>query len=189
MAGKKPIFITGANAKLKVNNKTMAYAQDVSYTVAVDTIPIETMGRYEAVTNEPVNYSVAGEFSIVRYTKAAAEIADDSGAVIDGANTDGNGLGAIYGSTNNPSDINGLASHVNPSNLLQSQSWDLEVYQKGAGAADSVPVLKIKDCRITRKSGGLNKRGILVERISFVGVLHEDDSFSVGTSGDSDLSS
>jgi len=181
MAGKKPIFITGANAKLKVNGKTMAYAQDVSYTVAVDTIPVETMGRYEAVTNEPVNYSVAGEFAIVRYTRAAKA----ASAGIENGATNGNGLGQISGSAANSN----MSSNINPSEMLTSQSWDLEVYQKGAGADvnESLPVIKVKDCRITRKSGGLNKRGILVERISFVGVLHEDDSFTVGKSGDSDL--
>lgn len=177
---KKPIFITGANAKLKVAGKTMAYAQDVSYSVAVDTIPIETMGRYEAVTNEPVNYSVAGEFAIVRYTKAAKTL--DVG--IEGGAANGNGLGAI-----GQGDAK-LSNHIDPSSLLKSATWTLEVFQKGAGGTSAVgvsPIIKIKDCRITRKSGGLNKRGILVERISFVGVLHEDDSFSVGASGDSDL--
>lgn len=182
---KKPIFITGANAKLKVDGKTMAYAQDVSYSVSIDTIPIETMGRYEAVTNEPVNYSVAGEFAIVRYTAAAVTAA----VGIDGSATGGNGLGNIKG-TANPTHT--LSSHVNPGKLLESITWDLEVYQKGAGAGTNAPVIKVKDCRITRKSGGLNKRGILVERISFVGLLHEDESMTgtlaVSTSGDTDLS-
>jgi hypothetical protein len=178
---KKPIFLTGANAKLKIDGKTFAYAQDVSYNVSVDTIPIETMGRYEAVTIEPVNYSVGGEFSIVRYTKAAAA----TGAGIDGSNIDGNGLGSVKGTNNSAL---GLSSHIDPSELLQSQTWDLEIFQKGAGANDSKPVIKVKDCRITRIGGGLNKRGILVERVSYVGLLHEDESFEVGRSGDADLS-
>ena len=183
---KKPIFITGANAKLKVDGKTFAYAQDVSYSVAVDTIPIETMGRYEAVTNEPVNYSVAGEFAIVRYTSAAVT----ASAGIDSAATGGNGLGNVKGTNNSTL---GLSSHINPGKILDSQTWDLEVFQKGAGAGSNAPVIKVLDCRITRKSGGLNKRGILVERISFVGLLHADESMTgagleIAKSGDSDLS-
>jgi hypothetical protein len=183
---KKPIFITGANAKLKVDGKTFAYAQDVSYSVAVDTIPVETMGRYEAVTNEPVNYSVAGEFAIVRYTSSAVA----ASAGIDNPATGGNGLGAVKGTNNS---AKALSSHVNPGEMLNSATWDLEVYQKGVGAADTVPVIKVTDCRITRKSGGLNKRGILVERISFVGILHSDDSTTaanstqISNSGDTDL--
>jgi hypothetical protein len=56
MAGKTPSFITGATAKIKIGALTMAYAQDVSYNTTVTTIPIETMGRYEVVSNEPVAY-------------------------------------------------------------------------------------------------------------------------------------
>lgn len=183
MANRKPVFITGANAKIKVDGKTMAYAQDVSYSVSVDTIPIETMGRYEAVTIEPVNYSVAGEFSIVRYTAAGVTAgALTGGNVIDKSAANGNGVGQI-----------GIDDNVNPGNLLDSLSWDLEVFQKGVGTGGSTAndknslIIKILDCRVTRKSGGLNKRGILVERISFVGLLHSDDSVTVSRSGDTDL--
>lgn len=175
MAQKKPIFVTGANAKIQVDGKTFAYAQDVSYAVSVDTIPIETMGRYEAVANEPVNYSAAGELSVVRYTKLAG------GANMPGTNANGNGLGIAAGSTN------GLRSdEFNPGNMLLSQTWDLVVFQKAAGQND-LAFIKLTDCRFNRKSSGLNKRGIWVERLSFVAILHQDDSFAAGGSGDTDF--
>lgn len=186
MAGKKPSFITGANAKIKVGGKTFAYAADVSYQVAVDTIPIETMGRYEAVTNEPVNYSVAGELSVVRYTGIAKQ------NNMPGTNTGGNGLGKVDYTTGG-----NASNELNPGNILFSQTWDLAVFQKEQVAAttagqtatvtDSVEFITIKDCRFTRKSAGLNKRGILVDRLAFVGVLADDESFDVSFSGDTDL--
>lgn len=177
MAGIKPAFITGANAKIKVANKTFAYASDVSYQIVVDTIPIETMGRYEAVTNEPVNYSVAGELSIVRYTKQTATIGIPNTA------TNGNGLGAVT----NASSVGKVSDQFDPSQMLASETFDLEVFQKLAGGAISDAVIKIMNCRFTRKSAGLNKRGILIDRLSFVGILGQDDSFSVGGSGEQDL--
>src|ERR1035437_356562 len=119
MAGKKPSFITGANAKIKVGGKTFAYAADVSYQIAIDTIPIETMGRYEAVSNEPVNYSVAGELSVVRYTG----IANKNNMA--GAAANGNGLGNVNYKTGG-----NAADEINPANMLISQTWDLNVYQK-----------------------------------------------------------
>lgn len=186
MAAKKPSFVTGANAKIKVGGKTFAYASDVSYQVAVDTIPIETMGRYEAVSNEPVNYSVAGELSVVRYTSIAKQ------NNMPGTNAGGNGLGKVDYTTGG----NG-ANEINPGNILMSQTWDLSVFQKeqtasttGGGTAqvtDSVEFITIKDCRFTRKSAALNKRGILVDRLSFVGILAHDDSFDSSNSGDTDL--
>lgn len=179
MAGKKPSFVTGANAKIKAGNLTLAYAQDVSYATTVDVIPIETMGRYESVTNEPVGYRVEGNLNIVRYTK----IAQQNG--MSGAAAGGNGVGKWNFSTG------GVAKeHVNPGDLLASQTWDLEVFQKfdDGGAIGSELVIKVKDCRFRSKGGAVNKRGILVESFSFVGILGEDDSFTASNSGDSDLS-
>lgn len=187
MAAKKPSFITGANAKIKVGGKTFAYAADVSYTMSVDTIPVETMGRYEAVTNEPVNYSVAGELSVVRYTSIAKNNS------MPGTNTGGNGLGKVDYTTGG-----NAANEINPGNILFSQTWDLSVFQKeqaaataGGGTAnvtESVEFITIKDCRFTRKTSSLNKRGLLVDRLAFVGVLADDDSFDASNSGDIDLS-
>jgi hypothetical protein len=188
MAGKKPSFITGANAKIKVDGKTFAYASDVSYQVVVDTIPIETMGRYEAVTNEPVNYSVAGELSVVRYTN----IAYDGG--MPGTSQKGNGLGNATFSSGSGN----RSYEINPGNLLLSKTWDLAVYQKtqtsetAGGETASidnalVEFITIKDCRFTRKSAALNKRGVLVDRLSFVGILADDESFDASYSGDTDL--
>ncbi len=187
MAQKKVSFITGANAKIKVGGKTFAYASDVSYQVTVDTVPIETMGRYEAVSNEPVNYSVAGELSVVRYTSIAQTNS------MPGAATGGNGLGKVTATTGGT-----MSEHINPGNLLLSQTWDLSVYQKTqtavtAGGATAVTTeadefITIKDCRFTRKSAALNKRGILVDRLAFVGIMADDESFDSSGSGDTDLS-
>ena len=181
MAGVIPAFVTGATAKIKAGGLTFAYAQDVSYRVSVDTIPVETMGRYEAVTNEPVNYSVAGELSVVRYTKLAAN------AGLPGTNSSGNGLGNAAWSTGGTG-----SDQFNPGVLIASKTWDLEVFQKtqvGVNTTgNTMGVLKITDCRFTNKSAGLNKRGILVDRMTFVGILASDDSFAASRSGDQDMS-
>jgi hypothetical protein len=188
MANIKPSFITGANAKIKVGGKTFAYATDVSYGVSVDVVPVETMGRFEAVTNEPINYSVGGSLAIVRYTKLAASAASGG---IPSTNGSGNGLGNV---TLNGGDTT-AADHMNPGNLLMSRTWDLEIFQKHqeVGAAATVDTTssftKIIDCRFTRKSAQITKRNILVEQYSFVGILAQDDSFEVAHSGDTDLES
>ena len=183
MAGMVPSFVTGANAKIRVGGKTFAYAQDVSYRINVDTIPVETMGRYESVSNEPISYAVGGELAIVRYTKVAQENG------MPGANAGGNGLGKVQ--------FNGggtAADHMNPGNLLISKTWDLDVFQKKQTAPNTPTivsdpaVIHITDCRFTNKGAGLNKRGILVERYSYVGILASDDSYTATGSGDVDLS-
>lgn len=180
MAGKKPSFVTGANAKIKAGNLTLAYAQDVSYATTIDIVPVETMGRYEVVTNEPVGYRVEGNLNVVRYTRIAAQNG------MQGAAAGGNGVGKWNFSTGG-----NAKEHVNPGDMLASQTWDLEVFQKydDSGTIKSELVSKVRDCRFRSKGGAINKRGILVESFSFVGVLAEDDSFTASNSGDNDLAS
>lgn len=182
MAGKLPSFVTGATAKIKAGGLTFAYAQDVNYRVDVMTIPIETMGRYEAVSNEPVNYSVSGDLAVVRYTAIA------KANNMPGANAGGNGLGEANWTTGGKG-----SDQFDPGNLLTSQTWDLAVFQKtqpaeNAPTQDTAQVITITDCRFTSKGAGLNKRGILVDRMAFVGILASDDSFTASHSGDNDLS-
>jgi hypothetical protein len=188
MAGMIPSFITGANARVSAGGKTFAYASDVSYSVSIDTVPIETMGRYEAVSNEPVNYSVGGELSIVRYTKLATTNPSVTGTQVPpkGTVATGNGLGQIT-TTNGDN----MSNQINPGNILLSMTWDLNVYQKTVNTtpdSNEVAFITITDCRFNRMSAGINKRGILVDRLSFVGILMQDDSFAATSSGDLDLS-
>lgn len=176
MAGKTPSFITGATAKIKVGALTMAYAQDVSYNTAVTTIPIETMGRYEVVSNEPVAYFVDGTLSIIRYTKEAS--------AMNGAAANGNSVEQW----NNAAGSGGTAGDgFDPARLIASETFDLEVFQKTAtGGTESVG--KLRDCRFTRKGGGINKRGVLVEQFAFNAILMDNDAdVEVGNSGDNDL--
>ena len=176
MAGKSPSFITGATAKIKMGNLTMAYAQDVSYNTTVTTIPIETMGRYEVVSNEPVAYFVDGSLSIIRYTKEASQMngaAQNGNSVKQMINTAGSGGNAGDG--------------FDPARMIASETFDLEIFQKLASSLTE-SVGKLRDCRFTRKGGGINKRGVLVEQFSFNAILMDNDSqVEVGNSGDLDL--
>jgi len=158
-------FITGANAKIKAFTKTMAYCSDVSYNITVQTIPVETMGKYEVHANEPVAYTVDGTFSIVRYTKNA----QDSNLV------DINDLG------NGPSDISepsmgSMGDHLNPAKILGSATFDLEIHEKRdyLGTDLEAAVFIVSDCRVTRRGMTLNKRGVMVDNYAYVGILAGD---------------
>lgn len=154
----KPSFITGANAKIKIGGNTLAYAVNVSYGISVETIPIETLGRYEVVTHEPTGYYVGGSLAIVRYNAKA--VAESNNSVVDGADSGNQTETWVTG-------------HFNPAKLLASKTVDIEVYQKMDGVGD-VETIKILNCRLTSKGGGITKRGHLIEAYSFVGVLAED---------------
>lgn len=165
MAQMKPGFITGANAKIKVNGKTAAYATDVSYNIDTVTVPVECFGRYEVLSNEPVAYGCNGSLSVIRYTKQA------KASKITSASDNGNAADRIGTSTS-------FGDHLKPNGMIGSETFDLEVYQKitsaGAATSDSLGVVKIKDCRLTRRGATLNKRGVLVDNYTFVGIIATD---------------
>lgn len=170
MAGVKPGLITGSNAKIQIGGKTIAYATDIQYSVDTAVIPVEVMGRYEVLTNEPIATSVAGSFTVVRYSSLAKDLS--------GAAATGNGVGNLG---------QGMANAFNPGQMLSTQTVDIVIFQKtkesAAAAADVQEIVRITDCRLTRLSGSINKRGILTEGYSFVGVLFDDDSFAASGSG------
>jgi hypothetical protein len=186
--GKMTSLITGSNAKIKINGITLAYATDVQYDVSVQTIPIETMGRYEVLANEPIATLVSGSFSIVRYTKAAKD------GDIQGAAQGGNGIGNWGDPASGEVAAKGMSSHINPGYLLNSKTVDIELFRKSkndpsdAGTKpDSELFLKIKDARLTRMSGSVNKRGVLMESFTFVAEMIQNDSFEAVYSGEADL--
>lgn len=181
MANMKAGFIAGTNAKVKIFKKTMAYCSDVSYSVDVQTIPVESIGKYEAHSHEPVGYAVNGQFTIIRYTKNASDAA--KGGVI---------KDVAAGKGNAPENIADGAStagmHLDPARMLASQTFDLEILEKRDG--DETLVYTISDCRITRRTAALNKRGILTDTYTFNAILasDSDDVTAVGNSGPVDLS-
>ena len=159
---------------------TMAYAQDVSYAVEVSTIPVETIGRYEVVTNEPIAYYVSGSLSVIRYTSNAAAIAGLSGAA---QNTTGNSIN----NWNDTTTGGNVGWQFDPAQIVASKTFDLEVFSK-LNTAGTESIVKIRDCRFTRKTGAVTKRGLIVDQFSFTAVLMDHDSEvpAAGT-GDPDL--
>ena len=95
MAGVKPGLITGSNAKIQFGGKTLAYATDIQYSVDTAVIPVEVMGHFEVIANEPIAITVNGSFTVVRYAKGAAIASqtDPNSSTLPGASAGGNGIG------------------------------------------------------------------------------------------------
>jgi hypothetical protein len=89
-----PFFITGAACRLKVNNKTMAYATDLQYTIRVEHALPRLLGMYEAYTQEATGYYVNGSFTVIRYVNGLNKLLTTNGAGSpDGTVNSGNGIG------------------------------------------------------------------------------------------------
>jgi hypothetical protein len=209
MSGIAPSFITGANAKIKIGNLTMAFASDVGYQIVAATIPVRVMGMVEVAANEPTSYTVSGSFSVIRYTKDAGSdtvtltrlvesqtaIDEDGNPIVEQQPQSYSGGKSIPGSAANGNSIHrwndaragNIGRHVDPGSVLQSATFDLEIYSKYKNN-DSELILKIRDCRITGKTGSLNKRGLMIDNFTFNAILVDnDESISVSESGNKDL--
>lgn len=177
-------FLTGANAKIKLNNKTMAFCTDLSYSVTVTTVAPKILGMYEAHSMEPVGYSVEGSFTIIRYMDAA------KGAVSNppnGVSEKGNGIGA-WGSDALLSQLGAgddgrPNEHLNPKLLSASSMFDIEIYQKISDNNTLAAVARIRDCRIERADFNLSKASPGIERFTFKAAYLDEDSFNADFSG------
>lgn len=202
-----PSFIVGANAKIVIDNITIAFAQDASYQVSVSTIPIRAMGKLEVSAHEPVAYNVTGSLTVVRYTKDAGsslvtlyrtEMQDTDNntetepvpvevtiegypkKLISGANEKGNSIDRWNTKTGS------VGAHLDPGRMLSSLTFDLEIFSKinSTGTLNTESVIKIRDCRITGKVGSLSKRGLMMDQFSFNAILVDnDEDFSVSGTG------
>jgi hypothetical protein len=101
-----------------------------------------------------------------------------------GASANGNSVEQMV---NTPGNGGTMGDSLDPARMIASETFDLEIFQKlASGGVESVG--KLRDCRLTRNGGSLNKRGVLVDMFSFVAILKDNDAdVAVGHSGDQDL--
>jgi hypothetical protein len=141
MAGKVPFFLTGANARILLNNKTMAYATDVSYRVSVKHASPRVLGRFEVEVHQPLAYDVTGTLTVIRYARGLKDYYK-AGAP-QGVNNAGNGIGSMglssfggmvgsaLGLPSADGQWDGKADEAfNPSRFFQSKMFNIEIRQK-----------------------------------------------------------
>lgn len=140
MAGLTPFFLTGANAKILLNNKTLAFATDMSYTITVRHASPRLLGKYEVETHMPLTYDVTGSFTIIRYARGLMKYL--GGNVPQGVSNEGSGVGswgmdsrgslkAKLGLPDSSGNFDGRADEAfNPSRLFQSMTFTIEIRQK-----------------------------------------------------------
>ncbi len=191
MAGQYPFFLTGANAKIKVNNRTMAFCTNLSYRVTVNHVAPHILGLYESTSLEPLSYTVSGSFSIIRYAKDAktnhAGKAPNGIAANDAGNSVGNWGGVWGGNLGSFLAANGIGNDgraneaLDPSKFDNGVAFDIQVYQKTPGG--DIGVVDIRSARITSASFAIQKRGPAVETYEFMAIYADEDSFVANMSG------
>jgi hypothetical protein len=139
MAGVRPFFITGANAKVRLNGKTLAFCTDLQYSVSILTQTPKILGMYEGSSVEPLGYSVSGSFTVIRYAKDAqanvGAVPPQGIATNDAGNGIGNWGAAWGGGLGSFLAANGVGNDgrpnedLDPSKLANGTTFDIQVYQ------------------------------------------------------------
>lgn len=140
----KPFFLTGGNAKIKINGKVFAFCTDIAYSIDIQHQTPKILGMYEGSSVEPLGYTVSGSFTIIRYAKDAdAALGGGKPPGIAG-NDAGNGVGN-WGSTWGSGIGGGLKGALgnlgvgndgrgqealDPSRFANGTTFDIEIYQK-----------------------------------------------------------
>jgi len=191
MAGQYPFFITGANAKIRVNDKTLAFCTNLSYSVQVNHQAPHILGMYEPTSIEPLSYVVTGSFSVVRYAKDSVTNhggkKPDGIAANDAGNSVGNWGGTWGGKLGDLLARNGIGNDgraneaLDPSKFDNGVGFDIQVYQKTPGG--DIGVANIRNARITRAEFAISKRSAAVETYQFMALYVDEDSFVADISG------
>jgi len=181
MAGKRPFFFTGANAKIRVNGTTLAYCTNVSYSVKVAHATPTVLGMYEPSSVEPIGYLVTGSFSVVRYIADA--VSKVGGKQPNGVTAQGNGIGN-WGADN--VSFSNLADgrayeNLNPQKMFRATTFDIEIIQKTPNGNNTAA--KVRDARITQADFSLNKKAAATQTFNFTALYADEDSFIADFSG------
>jgi len=194
MAHKIPFFLTGANARILLNNRTVAFATDVSYSIAVKHASPHVLGRFEAEVHQPLAYDVTGTMTIIRYArgieklyrnKSPSDVTGDGNGMGSFSRADGaGGLKKALGIPSSMADgFDGAADEaLNPSRFFQSKMFNIEIRQKLTGGNEATVVL-LRDCRVENLSFELSKRGVAIQRLQFKARYADDDTMIARKSG------
>jgi len=192
MANQKTFFLTGANAKIKINHRTIAFCTNISYTVTVNHAAPTLLGMYEGSSVEPLSYAVNGSFSLIRYT--AGIVADSGGLNGIEVKDTGNGIGAWgpegvverikAGVKLDVSKADGrVYDNLNPKMLEKATGFEIEIHQKYGNGNDTHTIARIRDCRITSANFNLSNKSPAMQAFNFRALYVDEDSFISDFSG------
>jgi len=183
VAGMKPFFLTGANAKIRVNGATLAYCTNLSYSVTVSHSTPTVLGMYEPSSVEPTGYLVSGTFTIIRYV---ADVKDELGKTPNDTSNTGNGIGN-WGVKKSSKiiDLSGsdgkVYDNLNPGKLERATGFEIEIFQKTENK--NISVAKIRGARITKADFMLAKNSPAAQTFQFTALYADEDSFLADFSG------
>jgi hypothetical protein len=161
MSGKTPFFLSGGNARILVNNRTVAYATNVTYRISVRNAAPRVLGRAEVEAIQPLTYDVTGSLSIIKYGRGlqsyygsqAPQGVDNKGNSMGsyGLSSIGGIVGGALGLPNSSGQFDGSPNEAfDPSRFFQSKMFNIEIRQTlppsgNTGSSDNSVIGTLRD--------------------------------------------
>lgn len=195
MAGIAPSFVTAPRLRIKVADAVLAYAVGMDIRFPVQITPVTVVGEFRPVALEPVMIGpVSGTMQIVRLLSS-----ETNQLKLTAPNETVNGNQEGINPQVAPGDTAGIAPsnsvlnqgnlfrHLDPSRILLSSTFDIEVYiwrqvnQDGEtpgsvndlnqGKLVAELLMKVIDCRLTGRTTNIAMGQIVNEPVNFQGLL------------------
>jgi hypothetical protein len=174
MANQIPSFLSGSKCIIKMGTRTVAFAQNISFSDDMSVVPVGQIGSNDYKSLEPTGYLARGSMTITHY----------SDHVVNAVNTLRPNSAPTDLFTNSPgSDGNSLMNQegFSPAHMLLSRDFDIEVYERslddanGATPGNTLKVLKtgaliyvIKGARFNNYNISFSPGSLVNESVSFL---------------------
>jgi hypothetical protein len=203
MAKQTPFFMSGPRLLIKVDGEKVAYAVGLDLRVSRNVQVVNTLGSFASVALQATMYNgVSGSMQIVRLadTGSRTKLRTAAGRSADVDSTQPvPALSGISGSVPNAAGTansvitatNNLKKHLDPTSVLASSTFDIEVWQLypttatqdadglKTGELNNEGVLvkhfTIQNCRLNSRSASISAGQLLTESFSFTGTLLVSD--------------
>ena len=191
--GMKPLFNSAPRIKLRIGDKTIAFAIGLNLSVSVDIVPIQVMGQFGPVSLEPTMYQpVTGTLQIQKLlsSKGRQNLKD----TVEGVGNQEFTQYSVLPETETPTLLdesnwtasNTIYTHLDPTKVLASETFTIDLYlsvptlEKKQNADKQVfystsfeekPWMRVSDVRLISRNVNISLGQIVNEPVSFQGLL------------------
>lgn len=171
MAGQLPSFLSSSQLQVRIGAAQIAYAQNLSFSDDMQVQPVGGIGGYSFHQLEPTGYLGRGSMTITHYSDAVLNALNSASQ-----NNLPDNIKGSDGSVEADGNSFLRSEYFNPVRLMISQSFDIDVYERGydAGAERPAPtnggsiVYTLRNCRLTNYNIGFTPGSLVNENISFL---------------------
>lgn len=184
MSGFIPSFLNGSKVSIRVGDKVVAYAQNVSISDDMQVNPVGQIGAYNIQALEPTGYLARGTLTITHYSNLVLNKLKEADANLNNApanvrQTDTSATAAQDGNSLLIRDF------FSPANLLLSRTVNIDFFERksdsfetsGAEAGklnidnfgDESPIYRMENARFTNYSTSFSPGSLVQETFAFIG--------------------